>query len=113
MSHGRDGPLQCSVERPVPWRVAMQGLQDFEMPKGDRVEDEEISRLIKRERGQMLNISSQVLAQIVQNRAGRTGSRHVIFESVSVERSHLKMFLQGEQGGFRCKRPVLVRDRDG
>ena len=111
-AHGRDRAIQRAEKGRGSRRIMTKRLQDFQMAQRGAVEHEIISRLIKRECGQVRNIPPQVLSQVVQDRSSRADGCRSVLQPESIERRDLEMIAHGELRGFRRKNPIVVGIED-
>src|ERR1035437_416313 len=90
----------------------MLRFEYFQMPQCRVVECEKIAALIKRNTREMLHVAAQILREIMQHAARRADGGGFVFQSKTVERGDLELFLHRVKRGLRCERPVVIAADD-
>src|SRR5882672_4564391 len=86
----------------------LQRFQDLQVTQSREVQRQVIVSLVERETGEVGYVASQMLRQIMQNRAGGAGGSRPVFQSKSVQRGDFKMITHRKQSRLKAKRPIVV-----
>jgi hypothetical protein len=86
----------------------VEGFEDLEVAECGAIEEDEIGGLIEDEAGEVRDVTSEMLGEIMEDGAGGTDGSGSIFETEAVEGSDFEVILEGENGGFRGEYPIFV-----
>ena len=78
------------------------------MPQRREIQAEKITSLIKRDSGEVSDVASEVLSQIMQHRSGSTDGCRALLQPKSIERGDFEMFAQSINGSLGSKDPVII-----
>ena len=113
---GGDGAIDRGEQRDV-FRARAQRIDQFEVPAGGGVEDEDILALPETEGVNMTERAAQFVAEVMQQAAGRAKRAMTGLllpagggEAEAVERRGLEVIAEGVLGGFRRETPGVVLD---
>ena len=86
----------------------MLRFKDFKMAQRRVIQREEIRALIKRKAGEVFDVAPKILHEVMQRATRCADGGGAILQPEAVERRDLEMFADGEDGGLRRERPVII-----
>ena len=84
-AHRGDGAVERAVKRGRTRGVAVQRVEDFQVPLRGAVEIQVVRPLIARADREMRHIAAQMLREVMQHAARRADGRRLVLETEAVE----------------------------
>lgn len=106
-AHGGGGGLEGGEEGGSARGIAVEGFEDFEVTEGGGIEVEEAGGFVGDQGGELGDIPSEVLGEVVEGGAGGGDGGGPAAEAEAIEGRDTEMFAEGEFGGFGGEGPVF------